>query len=50
MVALMTICVTILLLAVFAKRARDRRELERRTITPEALHAMDAFKSRCARL
>jgi len=36
---LMMICVVILLLAVLVKRARDRRELELRTITLEALHA-----------
>jgi rhodanese-related sulfurtransferase len=35
-----TICTAILLAVVLAKRARDRREMERHTITPEALHAL----------
>ncbi len=39
-VALATICAVVLLAAVLAKRAADRRELERHTITPEGLHAL----------
>ena len=35
-----TICTAILLAVVLAKQARDRREMERHTITPEALHAL----------
>lgn len=34
------VCAAALLLAVLAKRARDRRDLEVHTITPEALHAL----------
>ena len=36
-----TICAAVLLLAVaLAKRMRDRRKMERYSITPEALHAL----------
>jgi len=38
--ALTTICVAALLAAMRAKRMRDRREMERYSITPEALHAL----------
>jgi rhodanese-related sulfurtransferase len=37
---LTTICAVVLLAVALAKRTRDRRELERHTITPEALHAL----------
>jgi rhodanese-related sulfurtransferase len=36
----MTICAAVLLTVVLARRVRDRREMERYTITPEALHAL----------
>jgi rhodanese-related sulfurtransferase len=35
-----TICAAVLLAVVLIKRVRDRREMERYTITPEALHAL----------
>jgi rhodanese-related sulfurtransferase len=35
-----TICAAVLLAVVLAKRMRDRREMERYSITPEALHAL----------
>lgn len=35
-----TICAAVLLAVVLAKRAGDRREVERHTITPEELHAL----------
>jgi rhodanese-related sulfurtransferase len=35
-----TICAAVLLAVVLAKRMRDRREMERHSITPEALHAL----------
>jgi rhodanese-related sulfurtransferase len=35
-----TICAAVLLAVVLAKRMRDRREMERYTITPEALHRL----------
>jgi rhodanese-related sulfurtransferase len=35
-----TICAAVLLTVVLFKRMRDRRELERYTVTPEALHAL----------
>jgi rhodanese-related sulfurtransferase len=35
-----TICFFVLLAVVLARRVRDRREMERYTITPEALHAL----------
>ena len=38
--AVTTICAAILLAVVLAKRVRDRREMERYSITPEALHAL----------
>lgn len=38
--AIIIICAVVLLAAVWAKRARDRRELERFSITPKALHAL----------
>lgn len=38
--ALAAICIMVLLAAVLMKRARDRREFERHTITPEALYAL----------
>ena len=34
------ICIVVLFAAVLMKRARDRREFEQHTITPEALHAL----------
>ena len=39
-VDLAIICVAVLVAAVLMKRNRDRREFERHTITPEALHAL----------
>ena len=38
--AITTICAAGLLAVVLVKRMRDRREMERYTITPEALHAL----------
>jgi len=38
--AITIICAVVLLAAVLAKRAKDRRELERFSITPKALHAL----------
>ncbi|HUD54072.1 MAG TPA: rhodanese-like domain-containing protein [Terracidiphilus sp.] len=38
--AVSTICAAVLLAILLAKRIRDRRELERYSITPEALHAL----------
>jgi rhodanese-related sulfurtransferase len=38
--AVTTICAAVLLAILLAKRIRDRRELERYSITPEALHAL----------
>jgi rhodanese-related sulfurtransferase len=38
--AVTTICAAILVAVVLAKRMRDRREMERHSITPEALHAL----------
>jgi len=38
--AVTTICAAVLLAVVLAKRMRDRLELERYSITPEALHAL----------
>ena len=38
--AISIICSAVLLAVVLAKRIRDRRELERHTITPEALQAL----------
>jgi rhodanese-related sulfurtransferase len=35
-----TICAAVLLAVVLIKRVRDRREMERYTITPKALHAL----------
>jgi rhodanese-related sulfurtransferase len=35
-----TICAVVLLAVILAKRMRDRRELERYSITPEDLHAL----------
>jgi len=35
-----TICAAVLLAVVLAKRMRDRREMERHSITPEDLHAL----------
>jgi rhodanese-related sulfurtransferase len=40
--AITTICAAVLLAVVVAKRMRDRREMERHTITPEALHLLMA--------
>jgi rhodanese-related sulfurtransferase len=41
MVLVITIlCAAVLVVAVLAKRARDRREMERYSITPDALHAL----------
>lgn len=42
LLALSAICVAVLcpLVALWMKRARDRRDMERHTITPEALHAL----------
>jgi rhodanese-related sulfurtransferase len=37
---IITICAAVLLAVVLIKRARARREMERHTITPEALHAL----------
>lgn len=39
-IAITTICAAVLLAVVLVKRARDRREMERHTITPEALHVL----------
>jgi rhodanese-related sulfurtransferase len=47
--AITTICAAVaavLVAVVLAKRMRDRRELERHTITPEALHALLASNQR----
>jgi len=38
--AISIICAAVVLAVVLAKRIRDRREMERHTITPEALHAL----------
>jgi rhodanese-related sulfurtransferase len=38
--AVTTICAAVLLSIVLVRRVRDRREMERHTITPEALHAL----------
>lgn len=38
--ASVAICIVVLFAAVLMKRARDRREFEQHTITPEALHAL----------
>ncbi|MGB6990682.1 MAG: rhodanese-like domain-containing protein [Candidatus Sulfotelmatobacter sp.] len=38
--AISIICAAVLLAVVLAKRLRDRREMERYTITPEALHTL----------
>jgi rhodanese-related sulfurtransferase len=38
--AITTICAALLVAVVLAKRMRDRRELERHTVTPEALHLL----------
>jgi rhodanese-related sulfurtransferase len=38
--AITTVCAAVLLAVVLAKRMRDRREMERYTITPEALYAL----------
>jgi hypothetical protein len=35
-----TLCATVFLAVVHARRVRDRREMERHSITPEALHAL----------
>jgi rhodanese-related sulfurtransferase len=40
--AVTTMCAAVLLAVVLAKRNRDRREMERYSITPEALHALMA--------
>jgi rhodanese-related sulfurtransferase len=42
--AISIICAAVLLAVVLAKRIRDRREMERHTITPEALQALLASK------
>jgi rhodanese-related sulfurtransferase len=39
-ITLTTICTVVLLAAVLAKRARNRHEMERYSITPQALHAL----------
>ena len=39
----MTVCTSVVVAAVLAKRVGDRRELERHAITPEALHALLAW-------
>jgi rhodanese-related sulfurtransferase len=39
-IALTTVCTIALLTAVLVKRARDQREMERYSITPEALHGL----------
>jgi rhodanese-related sulfurtransferase len=44
--AITTICAAVLVAVVLAKRMRDRRELERHTITPEALSALLASNQR----
>jgi rhodanese-related sulfurtransferase len=38
--AITILCAVVLLSIVLSKRLRDRREMERHTITPEALHAL----------
>lgn len=38
--AITTICAAVLLAVVLTKRSRDRRETERHSVTPEALHAL----------
>ena len=40
--AMTTMCAAVLLAVVLTKRNRDRREMERYSITPEALHALMA--------
>jgi rhodanese-related sulfurtransferase len=40
--AITTVCTAVLLAIVLAKRTRDRREMERYSITPEDLHALMA--------
>jgi rhodanese-related sulfurtransferase len=40
--AITTVCTAVLLAIVLAKRTRDRREMERHSITPEDLHALMA--------
>jgi hypothetical protein len=42
--AISIICAAFVLAVVLAKRIRDRREMERHTITPEALQALLASK------
>jgi rhodanese-related sulfurtransferase len=42
--ALAAICIVVLFAVVLMKRARDRRDFERHTITPEALYALLASK------
>jgi rhodanese-related sulfurtransferase len=41
-VAITTLCASVLLSVVLAKRRRDRREMERHSIMPEALYALMA--------
>jgi rhodanese-related sulfurtransferase len=40
--SIMAICVIVLLSVVLTRRVRDRRQMERHSITPEALHALMA--------
>jgi rhodanese-related sulfurtransferase len=40
MIALTTVCMLALLTTVLVKRARERHEMERYSITPEALHGL----------
>lgn len=42
--AILILCAVVLLVVVLAKRLRDRREMERHNITPEALQALLASK------
>jgi rhodanese-related sulfurtransferase len=42
--AITTVCATVLLAVVQAKRRKDHREFERHSITPEALYALMASK------
>src|SRR5579863_3155983 len=42
--AIMTMCAAVLLVVILDKRRRDRREMERKSITPEALHGLMASK------
>ena len=42
--AIMTMIAAVLLAVVLARRRRDRREMERYSVTPEALHALMASK------